>query len=281
MNFWPERRFRIEHTIENGMFLRRLPAAKPLGTLLYIHGLGESGLCFERLISDRRLDRWTHLAADLTGYGKSFWAADALTLEEHADRLEELLAAADAGPAVVVGHSMGGVVGTLLGEKTPRRMRAFVNVEGNISPPDCNFCSRAVRHSPEEWLAGGYAEVLDGLYREQRENPAVLRPYSASIQMCDPRAFHLNSGELVEASGAEILARRMAAIDRPAIYFFGAPRGAGDQSRDLLSRAGVEMVGIPDSGHWPFLDQHEIFVIELLAFLDRLPPSQGGRGRNG
>ncbi|MEE8524579.1 MAG: alpha/beta hydrolase [Thermoanaerobaculia bacterium] len=251
------------------MYLRRLEAEEPLGTLLYIHGLGESGLCFERLIAEERLQGWSHLTADLIGYGKSFWAAEPLTLDQHATRIAELLERAVDEPVTVLGHSMGGVIGTLLAKRAPDQVGALVNVEGNISPPDCTFSSQAERYSLADWLAHGYDQILDGLYQDQREDPAVLRPYCASIQMCDPRAFHLNASELVEWSAEEIGAASMAAIDRPAIYFFGVPRGAGDGSRGLLAEAGVEMVGIPHAGHWPFLDQHDGFVTELLAFLGR------------
>ena len=274
MHSWPDRRFRIAHAVERGLFLRRLDAEDPVGTVVYVHGLGESALCFERLMADERLGHWSHLAVDLAGYGKSFWAAEPASLEGHAAGLADLLEDLAAEPVVVLGHSMGGVVATLLAEKTPRRVRALVNVEGNISPPDCHFSSRAAKHSAAGWLARGVDQLLDDLYRDQREDPKVLRPYCASIQMCDPRAYYRNSRDLVAVSEQETLAARMAAIDRPKIYFFGAPRGAGDQSRSLLSQAGVEMVGIPDAGHWPFLDHPRGFVDELLAFLDRLPDSR-------
>ncbi len=257
------------------MYLRRLPMEESHGTLVYIHGLGESGLCFETLLADPRLGRWSHLAVDLVGYGKSYWAREPLTLEQHADRLAELLEREGLAPAVLIGHSMGGVLGTLTARRVPHLVEAFVNVEGNISPADCTFSSQADRYSLPDWLDHGYGRVLDGLYEDQEEDPAVLRPYCASIQICDPRAFHRNASELVEFSASETLASSMAAIDRPAIYIFGAPRGAGDRSRGLLAEAGVEMVGIPHAGHWPFLDQHDGFVAELLAFLNR--PDLGRR----
>ena len=223
------------------------------------------------MIADDRLRRWTHLSVDLAGYGKSFWESEPLSLEQHAARVAELVDRKLDGPVVVLGHSMGGVIGTLLGELAPRSVRAFVNVEGNVSPPDCAFSSRAVGHSLESWVECGHRQLLNDLYEDQQEHPDVLRPYCASIQMSDPRAFYRNALELVEISDAETMAAQMAALERPGIFIFGAPRGAGDQSRGLLSQAGVEMVGIPDSGHWPFLDQSDSFVAELSAFLDRLP----------
>ena len=61
----------IRHLCECGMFVRESRPQGVCGTIVYIHGLGESGLCFERLIAEPRLDRWHQLAPDLPGYGKS------------------------------------------------------------------------------------------------------------------------------------------------------------------------------------------------------------------
>ncbi len=273
MDTWSPRRFQITHAFEHGMYLRRLAAQEALGTILYIHGLGESALCFERLMADHRLRRWNHLAPDLIGYGKSSWSSAPLKLEQQAERLDALLEDLGSDPVVLVGHSMGGVIGTLLAHRAPRRVRAFLNVEGTISSPDCHFSSRAASYTAEDWLGEGYGVLLDGLYREASDNPEVLRPYCASIQMCDPRAFHKNSRELVEASAEETLARRLAAVEAPKVYLFGAPRGTCDASRALLRDAGVKMVGIPDAGHWPFLDQPDAFVDETVRFLTGLVPA--------
>ena len=42
-------------------------------TVLWIHGLGESGLCFERLLARPDLADWQHVVADLPGYGRTAW----------------------------------------------------------------------------------------------------------------------------------------------------------------------------------------------------------------
>ena len=268
-------RFQISHSQEKNLFLRRLSNDRSEGTLLYIHGLGESGLCFERVMADTRLDSWNHLTPDLAGYGKSPWPSNPLSLQRHADHLSELLEHLSLERVVIVGHSMGGVIGTLLCEKFPQKVSAFINVEGNISLPDCSYSSRAAHYPLETWLAEGYDQFLEALYRDERE-ASVLRPYCSSIQMCDPRTFHLNSTELVAMSEEETLANRLAKTGIPHVYLFGAPRGTGDHSRGLLSQAGVEMIGIPDAGHWPFLDQHDAFLQEMHGAVNQLTaPSVG------
>lgn len=235
-------------------------------TLLYVHGLGESALCFEPLMADSRLQPWPQLAVDLEGYGKSGWAREPLSLDEHADRLGDLIESRSLSSVIVIGHSMGGVIGTLLGEKSPA-VRGFLNVEGNISLGDCGYSSKAVRFSGEDWLSHGFDEVLDVIYTDTVESPAVNRAYGASIQMCDPRAYHLNSEELVSFSRAETLAGRLAALDVRTRYLHGAPRGTGERSLELLAAAGIETVAVEGAGHWPFLDRPEAFTEALHDFL--------------
>ncbi len=256
------------------MHERWLDAPDPAGTVLYIHGLGESSLCFERLMADERLAHWRHLAVDLVGYGKSAWAAEPLSLDQHAERLERLVrrheAEAQLGPLVVLGHSMGGVIGTRLCQLLGAGVRGFVNVEGNVSLPDCGYSGQAVKYSLDEWLASGFDQVLDAIHHHEGESAEVRHAYGASILMCDPRAYHRNSQELVEVSTAEAGARGLAALDAAVHYVHGAPRGAGPRTLELLARAGVETTGVEGAGHWPFLDRPDAFVEAMAGWLDRL-----------
>ena len=268
-----ERRFLIRHSLAEGMHLRTVSAESSQGTILYVHGLGESALSFEALLTDPKLASWKHLAPDLPGYGKSFWESEPLPLEEQARRLARLLSGQVEEPVVVLGHSMGGVIGTLLAELEPEKVRAFVNVEGNLSLADCGYSSQAARYSRQAWLEEGAEIVLGNILADEGEASEVTRAYAASIQLCDPRAFHLNSDELVEFSSGHGLAARMADLSMPGIFLHGVPRGTGERSLGLLARHGVRVRGIEGAGHWPFLDQPAAFVDELLEFLESLPPS--------
>ena len=270
-----DRQFRIDRDCGHAMHERRLDAPGGAGTILYVHGLGESALCFERLMADSRLARWRHLAVDLVGYGKSTWGAEPLSLDQHAERLAQAVARRDAseaklGTLVVVGHSMGGVIGTRLCEHLGAGACAFINVEGNVSRPDCGYSGRAVKYSLDEWLASGFDQVLDAIHHHEGESTDVRRAYGASILMCDPRAYHRNSRELVEISTQETGARRLAALDAEVVYVHGAPRGVGPRTLELLEQAGIETVRVEGAGHWPFLDQHDAFVEAMAGFLDRI-----------
>lgn len=239
-------------------------------TIVYLHGLGESGLCFERLMADRRLGAWRQLAVDLPGYGKSPWPGQPLDFAATVRRLTDWMARLELPPAVVVGHSMGGVLGADLARRAPDRVRAFVNVEGNVSIEDCTFSLDAAGFDLATFVESGGAALVDDIYARGTGSETgrdAFRGYYASLRMADPRQLHRDSVALVRRSRAETLASETAAAEVPTRYVLGNPRGTGARSRSLLDAASVPWTAIEDAGHWPYLDQHDAFVDVLVSFL--------------
>lgn len=270
----------MEHTFDSvhHVSLRRKTAAgSRLGTLLWVHGLGESGLCFEGMLDHPRLQAWEQYALDLPGYGRSPWSAEPLSLQQHAGLLQRVIAGRLPEAPIVMGHSMGGVIGQLLAETAPQQVRALCNVEGNISAGDCTFSGRAAAMDAAEFSAGGLDRLRQEVYLDGADDPA-LRTYFASLCLTDPRTFHHNSLELVAISKEETLARRLADLGVPQLYILGSPGGGPKRSQELLREAGLPLQVVRPSGHWPFLDQPERFLDLTLPFLyaaaDRLdaPP---------
>ena len=262
---WNPRRLKIERgwVEELGLGLRRLrpDSGQPTATLLYIHGLGESGLTLERLISQPQLADYDHVVPDLPGYGRSAWRAEPVDLDGHAAALRDLIHRLDLSKVVLVGHSMGGVIGLYLAESTPTRLLGFLNVEGNVTIDDCGFSSRAAGIESEVWLAGGWRDFVERLHEEAslepEERPSTLRAYGASIHLADPRTLLRNSRDLVDVSTQDVLAERLGALPRetnvPHLYLHGS-RGTGPGSLDRLREASVDIVRVEDAGHWPFVD---------------------------
>ncbi|MDY7093068.1 MAG: alpha/beta fold hydrolase [Acidobacteriota bacterium] len=283
----------MKQQVEDGILWRRWEPESPApqspahrgpalrGTVLLIHGLGESGLSFEVLAARLAAGGWRALVPDLPGYGKTAWRQEPQTLPQAAAELARWLEkyvreTPQLGPVVVLGHSMGGVVGTMLAEELPQPVAALVNVEGNISFDDCGFSSRIARYLPEEFPEAPFLRLLQAVYRESQDDlQEALRTYFVSMSLCDPRQLYRHAVELVELSRAEQLAERLARLPMPQIYLLGDPRGTGAHSRSLLEAAGIPWRAIADAGHWPFLDQPEAFASELWGFLEALDSDSG------
>ncbi|HSR53731.1 MAG TPA: alpha/beta hydrolase [Acidobacteriota bacterium] len=254
-----------------GLWTRERQSAHPSGDIVLIHGLGESSLCFERLINTPRLKSWSFWAPDLPGYGQSEADPSCRGLQQQAARLARWIEELRLRRVVLAGHSMGGVVATLLWEEHPRLAQAFVNIEGNISPGDCHYSAQAAAYDKESFVKEGFEALGEKIRAKGQDDPAHLA-YFESYQKCDPALLHLNSRELVQLSEDGELAARMRDIGRtrPVIYLAGYPHGAARQSLDELFKLEVPVRMLYPSGHWPFIDRPEDFDIELSRFLATL-----------
>jgi pimeloyl-ACP methyl ester carboxylesterase len=235
-------------SLERGMVVRRTGTGP---RVVWIHGLGESSVSFEPAVA--AMPGFSHVLVDLPGYGRSPWPQAPIGLEDLAGALVDWLEP----DSVVIGHSMGGVLATLIGE----RARAIVNIDGNISLGDCTFSSKAAAiDDPVRSLATVRAQVYaDGATRPE------LRGYFAAMMFAMPAMFHRHAQDLVRMSTAETLAGRLAKLN--ALFVAGVPGGICEASRALLTRAGARWVGIEPAGHWVYLDQTARFVAEVRQFL--------------
>lgn len=245
--------------LEHGMMVRRVGKGP---RIVWIHGLGESSVSFEPVIA--RMPEHTHVLVDLPGYGRSPWPEQPLGLMALAEHLATWLAAEP--PAPLVGHSMGGVLATLVAERT--KVRAVVDVDGNLSRGDCTFSAQAAAYTEDAFCAHGFAELRARVYADgdSAERPD-LRGYYAAMCFASPHAFHRHARELVELSEAGTLASRLAGLRVPALFVAGMPDGICAHSRTLLDQHGIRWIGIEPAGHWVYLDQPARFVTELTRFI--------------
>ena len=151
------------------------PAA-PL--LVYLHGWADTGSTFQFVV-DAFSEEWHVVAPDWRGFGRStcgctsYWFPDYLA-DLHA--LLEIFSRDD--PVRLVGHSMGGNVGSLYAGTMPERVRAFVNIEG-FGLPDSDPADAPMRY--RAWIEAGnavprfseYANLEALAYRISKRHPAM------------------------------------------------------------------------------------------------------------
>jgi pimeloyl-ACP methyl ester carboxylesterase len=232
---------------------------------VWIHGLGEWSVNFDALARRTELAAWTHVLVDLPGYGRSPRAA-LTSLDQVADALVGWLAGRP--PAVLVGHSMGGVLATLVAERCA--VRGVIDVDGNLSRGDCTFSLQAQTYSLDDFVAHGFQRIREDVYRSGLDD-AALRGYHAALCATDAAAFHHHALDLVRLSDGESLAPRLARLSAPVLFVAGVPGGICEYSRAMLDRLGVRWVAIEPSGHWIHIDRPDAFVDAVAHFLATLP----------
>ncbi len=245
----------------------RGPAGR-IPELVWIHGLGERSSCFDPITHHRLLDGMVHVLPDLPGYGDSrspVLAADGNSLEQLAAHLTDWLSHGPARPQpILIGHSMGGVLATLIAERM--RVRGVINVEGNLSRGDCTYSAEAASFTLSEFTSCGFAAMRTAVTARGATEPA-LRGYAAALAAATPEVFHRHSVDLVALSTPETLAWRLAALAPQTLFIAGMPGGICEHSRGLLDAAHVPWLGLEPAGHWPFVDQIDRFAASVRAFV--------------
>ena len=95
------------------------------GTLLFLHGIGGNRASFAEQLP--RLGKsWRALSWDMPGYGTSRALEPPLTFEALAESVIAVLDAEGAGSAVIVGHSLGGMIAQETVARFPQRVAGLV-----------------------------------------------------------------------------------------------------------------------------------------------------------
>lgn len=203
--------------------------------LLCIHGLGDSGGVFREAFFEAGLRDYNIIVPDLCGYGESQSKVDSeedYKFKNQIARLYELLDQLRIEKFFLIGHSMGGDIGTLMCTTySQARIRAFVNVEGDLTQGDRFITNLAVAaHAQgdkffEKWLK---YELIDILFADERAKFTLSKKhYQKSLAACSAIAFWENVKEIrslnenLPGHDYAETARLFTEIQIPKIYYWG------------------------------------------------------------
>ena len=233
-------------------------------TVLFLHGLGCSKLDFREAFHRPELEAYTLLAFDFPGCGNSPYPENAaLGMDDLVEITHLVLTALKIKKAVLIGHSMGGLIGLLFAERYSAVVEGFINVEGNLAPEDC-FFSRAVAQSDFQQFATTSFPALKR--RLADESQIGLRLYAQHLEHASVRAYFELAPSLVAYSDHGNLVQRFTALRIPKLFIYGS---ANRQLSYLprLKESDCEVAEIPQSGHFPFHDNPTAFYRAIAAFL--------------
>ena len=224
--------------------------------ILFVHGNGASRDDWSEAFTLPYLERFSLLAVDLPGYGDTPAVSD-FRFASIADELRRFLHGKVA-PVVVLGHSMGGPIVTLLAERLPT-VSGVVLLEGSLFP---DHAAGAVP----------FANVLEEVEAAASMDPTFGR-YVISLRRADPATFDAGMQEIARYARDGDALRRFYGLSMPRVYVAGDEIARGDL--DSLERNGVEIRRFPGAGHAVMFDEPDGFY----AFLTKWATKVVGEAR--
>lgn len=245
-------------------------------SILFVHGLGDSGLSFEDPFRDDRFGQFNLIVLDLIGYGRSSGAADIgdYGYEAHVGRLWRLIKELGLKELIVVGHSMGGDLTTLLCSSDKHKIiKKYVSIEGDVTQYDLTISRAAVKaHDKgrfEKWFENDFKEKLVwGKLGELRSG----RLYYVGVSMCRREAFLANALELVRRNTSldgkfkSEIGQIFLSLKIPKLFCYGA-KSLARSTLKFLEENNIPKRGFEGAGHCPMTDASDEFYDYLYQYI--------------
>lgn len=239
--------------------------------VLALHGVG-GGAYFFRGLAERLGLRYEVTATDLPSPPAPSAGSDPVSMANWAADVAEILDRVVAGPVVIVGHSLGTILGLEVWRRRPDRVRAMVFVGGL---PEVREAVRArlgerVRAIAATGSMDGWgARVSPAIFgrRAFDEKPELVGLFERLLEAHDPGLYVRNMNALLAASATDVVPT----VTVPCLSISGtadvyAPPDFVSTFVSRLPRA-CERVLLEGVGHMPFFEAPDEFARTVGAFL--------------
>jgi pimeloyl-ACP methyl ester carboxylesterase len=219
---------------------------------LFIHGAAGSKDKFREI--EQRLEGTPCLFVDLPGHGENTDQACCASIEEYAQWLNGRIGRQ---PLILVGHSMGGMIGIELAARNPYVKGLVLTASHYELPVHPKLLLQLAEGTfPASFFRASYGKSVDEelLEEEQRQREQV----PAQVAHTDFSCCNEYKGQIP-----------FAALEIPILAVYGSedrllPAGALEKVKEIQPDAQHEV--IEEAGHYVMLENPEAFVQALLAF---------------
>jgi len=240
--------------------------------ILAVHGLG-GGAWFFTGLARRLVDKYRVVSLDLPGTGRSQAPPGRISIEAWVADIEDIVLHRIGEPVVLLGHSMGTIIGLHAADAWPGSLRASVFVGGLPEPrPEIQERLRQrVEQVTRFGIAGTGAAVAAANFAKAtlERQPELVALFERLFDAQDPDTYVRCCRILISASAAGSPAR----VRVPCLSISGtedqyAPPDLVTAFVNDLPDGEQEI--LPDCGHFPFLERPVAFTTRLRTFLERV-----------
>lgn len=238
--------------------------------LVLIHGAGATnsywGIQLSELSKKLRV-----IAIDLPGHGKSERLKEKVSIERYAEHVAGFIKQIKLDHAVILGHSMGGLIVQQLALKHPELIEKLIIVDSSAHFPTVppKYAER-FRDTSRNQLEVLSREILSSIFSKKtlaKGNLASMLKYLQPDSVYDPNIL-VND---FEAGRGVDLRDRLKEITIPTLIIAGAdsliPISMAQFLHENIKGSVLEI--IPDAGHMPMLEKPEEFNEAILRFIGK------------
>ncbi len=229
--------------------------------------------------------RWHTYALDLRGNGRSGWAPDRYRLQDFVQDNAEFVGRLNA-PAVLVGHSIGGVIALMVAGRCPDKTKALIIEDSPLSLENYRRIIDSSRDMFGVWLdlkksAQSEQELSLALADAYRAYPGVTSAWIMFFAGClwqlDPTFFNVLLHDFKGFTEGYDYERILAKIDCPVLFLRGETRLGAVMTNAEISWlqqnfSNVTCSLIEGVGHLLHLEDRGQTPVrsEMMAFLERI-----------
>lgn len=214
-------------------------------SVICLHGLQSNKDVFApamQLCAEKNL---TAVSIDFIGFGKSSKPKDfSYLLEDQAAVIDRVISQLRLKKLYLIGHSMGGMVGTMLLNDLEKQLLGFINMEGNFVLEDCGASLPASKATYEEFSKTLYPELLESL--KTSPEPSAKQRRQWLLETTPDYAFHGAAKSIVEWSHSKKLIPLF--VDSPVRKLF--IYGENNRRKKDVFPSLIPSVEIPGAGHF-------------------------------
>jgi len=254
-------------------------------TLLFLHGSGQTRQSWGSALQEAAKRGYRAVSLDLRGHGDSDWAPDGkYGLEDFTADVRQVIEHLGAEP-IIVGASLGGIVGLFIGAAPPPTLRALVLVDitPRVEKDGAKEVSAFMDSAPNGFASVEEAADAVEAYLPHRRRPKDTSGLKRNLRLRDGRYYWhwdpamMQMGRNIDAkfTGPNPLETAARALRIPTLLI------RGGRSR-IVSEAGVrefremvphaDFVDITDADHMVAGDANDAFNDAVFAFVDKQTP---------
>ncbi|GAA5960157.1 hypothetical protein JCM8115_002530 [Rhodotorula mucilaginosa] len=240
-------------------------------TIIFVHGLGGSLTNYAPVIQASGLAESAYkvVSFDFEGHGLSPASGPATTVEGYAASIGEVLDAVKSQKAVVVGHSLGGLIATTFAAQHPERVEKLVLLGPvkKFAPGGVEALTKRAATVREGGMISVAATVANaGVSAKTNSSRTLAKSIVRASLLTTPAEGYAQA--CLAAAGATD--PDYSKITAPTLIFAGdEDKTAPKPTIDFLSQAinGSKVVQLAEVGHWHQVEDFETVAKELKAFL--------------